>query len=118
MAALVEAMDRCWLDNRLDDLRTYIADDVVFVAPGGARVAGIDAAIESYREFLSRCTVERFEPSGHTVTLRGDAAVVEYGWSMGWRDGATRHDDSGREVVVFARRRGEWKLVWRMQVPA
>jgi ketosteroid isomerase-like protein len=118
LIALVEAMDRCWLERRIDDLAEFLAEDVVVVSPAGLRLTGLDKVTDSYREFMDRCTVERFEASGHTVTQRGDTAVVEYGWDMAWRDGDVRQQAKGREVLVFARRGGQWRVIWRTQVPA
>ena len=43
---------------------------------------GIAHAIESYRQFTSQAQVKRFETSDHSVTQRGDTAVVEYAWQM------------------------------------
>ena len=30
-----EGMDRCWRENRFHDLDTFLADDVIVVAPDG-----------------------------------------------------------------------------------
>jgi hypothetical protein len=66
---------------------------------------------------MTRCCVEAFDDRDHCVTLRGDAAVVEYAWTI-WSDGPTRHDDQGRELLVLARRDHAWRVVWRTQLPA
>ncbi len=115
----VEEMDRCWMEHRFADLSDYIARDVVMVAPGGAqRMEGLDAAIESYRAFMARCEVATFTTSDHVVTRRGPAAIVEYGWHMAWNDQGAEHEAGGREVLVLAARDGEWRVVWRTQLPA
>lgn len=122
LAAFVAAMDRCWLERRFDDLANYLAEDVVMVGPGGGRVEGLASAVESYREFMSRSRIAHFAARDHAVTLRGDTAVVEYGWDMAWESGAEsageRHEASGREVLVLARRADGWRVVWRTQLPA
>lgn len=115
--AFVGEMDRCWMERRFDALARYLADDVVMVAPGGQiRMNGIDAAVGSYREFMSRSEVTRYETSDCIVTERGDAAVVEYGWDMAWESGGETHEATGREVLVLACRAGEWRVVWRTQI--
>ena len=112
-------MDRCWLDQRFDDLAHYIASDVVMVAPDGrTRMEGIGPAVDSYRGFMTRCRVDAFDDRDHCVTLRGDTAVVEYAWSMVWYDGATRHEDQGREVLVLSHRDRAWRIIWRTQLRA
>jgi ketosteroid isomerase-like protein len=118
LIAFVEAMDRCWMEQRYTDLASCIAQDVVMVAPGGqGRIAGLEAATESYREFMERAEISRYRTSGHIVTERGDAAVVEYGWDMEWRSDGSSHKATGREVLVLSRRGGDWRVVWRTQLP-
>jgi ketosteroid isomerase-like protein len=117
LVALVEAMDRSWRERRFDELAQFLSPDIVVVAPNGMRVAGRHAAVDSYREFVTRCIVERYEPGDYAVTESGDTAVVEYGWRMAWRDGAQTFDAAGREVLVLARQEGVWRIVWRAQQP-
>ena len=115
--SLVQSLDRCWVEGRLDDLKAFLAEDVVFVAPGGKpRIEGIAHAIESYRQFTSQAQVQRFETSDHSVTQRGATAIVEYAWQMSSVAGA-EHTDSGRDVLVLARRNENWRVVWRTQIP-
>lgn len=112
-------MDRCWMEHRFADLADYIASDVVMVAPGGkARIQGIEAAVQSYREFMSRCEVKRFRAYDHVVTQCGPAAVVEYNWDMAWSDHEAEHEASGREILMLAQRNGLWRVTWRTQLPA
>ncbi|MEM8696972.1 MAG: nuclear transport factor 2 family protein [Pseudomonadota bacterium] len=110
-------MDRCWQERRFDDLRNYLDENIVIVAPGGgARTAGIEAAIGSYREFMSRSAVTLYETSDTVITERGDTAIIEYSWVMDWTDEGTAHQAEGREILVLGRSGGEWKAVWRKQL--
>ena len=77
---------------------------------------GLDAAVESYREFMSRCDVSRFVATDHVVTERGPMAVVEYDWDMAWDDQGTKHEATGREVLILAQRDEGWRVVWRTQL--
>jgi ketosteroid isomerase-like protein len=116
--SFVESLDRCWIEGRLQDLDAFLAEDVVFVAPGGKpRGEGIAQAIESYRQFTSTAQVERFQTNDYFVTKRGDTAIVEYGWQMTWVAAQSEHDDAGREVLVLSRRNDHWRVVWRTQIP-
>ena len=111
-------MDRCWMEGRFRDLEAFLAEDVVFVAPGGEqRSEGLSTAVESYRQFMSHAQVKRFETSDHVVTPRGDTAVVEYRWQMDWAAGGVDHSETGRDVLVLARRDDDWRVVWRTQIP-
>lgn len=114
----VRGMDECWLRGRLEDLRMYLAEDVVVVAPGGQfRVTGSDAAIESYRQFTSSAEVKVFETDSYFVTERSQTAIVEYEWTMIWVAASVEHNDKGREVLVLANLDGSWRVVWRTQIP-
>ncbi len=118
LVAFVRAMDRCWLEQRFEDLRDFLADDVVFVAPGGAhRVEGLTAAIDSYRAFMAASEVQRFNVSDFRTTERGDTAVVEYAWEMAWTTEGNAFAETGREILVLTRRDGQWRVVWRTQIP-
>jgi ketosteroid isomerase-like protein len=113
-----EAMDRCWMDGRVEDLRNFLADDMVLVAPGGhPRLAGAAAAIDSYRQFLAHARVEQFCASHHVVTTRGTTAVGEYAWKMIWVADGKEHVDTGREILVLTKRNEGWRVVWRAQIP-
>jgi ketosteroid isomerase-like protein len=112
-------MDRCWMERRFSDLSSFIADDIVVVAPGGRqRVKGLDAAMHSYDEFMRRCTVSRFGTSNHIVTERGATAVVEYEWGMAWSDEGVAHEAMGREILALARGDKGWRVIWRAQLSA
>ena len=116
--SFVDSMDRCWMEGRFQDLGAFFAEDVVFVAPGGKhRSVGLAPAIESYRQFLSRAQVTRFQTQDHVVTQRGDAAIVEYAWQMTWVVEGAEHTETGREVLALTRRDGNWRVIWRTQIP-
>ena len=117
LVAFARNLDRCWLEQRFDELAAYLAPDIVFVAAGGAaRLEGREAAVQSYRAFMERSRILRFEASGHEVTESGDAAVVEYGWDMAWESDGEEHAAQGREVLVLSRTGGRWCAIWRMQL--
>ena len=116
--SFVNAMDACWMERRFEDLRSFLAEDSVLVAPGGqVRIEGVDAAIESYRELMSHSHVRRYATADHAITLRGNAAVVEYRWEMVWSGDGPEHNEAGREVLVLAHRDSKWRVVWRTQIP-
>jgi ketosteroid isomerase-like protein len=119
MIAFVGEMDRCWIERRFTDLSAYLADDVILVAPGGKhRMEGVDASIESCREFMSRSDVTRFQTSDHVVTRRGSTAVVEYDWDMSWSDQGIDQGTQGRDILVLAQQHDRgWRVMWRTQLP-
>lgn len=111
-------MDRCWREGRFHDLDSYLANDVVLVAPDGkTRLEGLAAAVESYREFMAASLVEHYTTSDHAVTHRGSTAIIEYHWNMAWTSAGMDYDDKGREILVLALREESWRVVWRTQIP-
>ena len=77
LIAFVSEMDCCWMERRFEDLTAYLAEDVVMAPPRGQlRVQGLEADVESYREFMGRCEVDRFVTRDHVVTLRGATAII------------------------------------------
>jgi ketosteroid isomerase-like protein len=118
IVAQISAMDRCWLERRFADLKSHLTEDAVFVTPNGRRVLGRDAAVESYREFMSRSQVHRYQASEPMVTQKGDTAVAEYGWDMAWDSDGQSYEAKGREVLVLAREDGAWSVIWRTQLGA
>lgn len=116
--SFVRALDECWMQGRPQDLESFLAEDVVLVAPGGKpRILGITQAIESYRQFTEYAEVSRFETYDYVVTKRGDTAIVEYEWKMTWTSSGAEHNDVGREVLVIVQREKKWQVVWRTQIP-
>jgi ketosteroid isomerase-like protein len=112
-------MDACWQGRRFEDLRSYLADDVVLVsAVPMPRVEGIEAAIEHYRNFMSYAQLTHCRQYSHVSTVRGDTIVVEFGAIVEWIYHDQAHHNEGLEVAVLARRAGAWRVVWRTQTVA
>ena len=118
ISARIRAMDRCWLEGRFADLKTYLAEDVVFVAPNGNRALSRDTAIASYQNFMSHAKIRRFEASEPVVTQQNDTAVAEYAWDMAWDSEGQSYEAKGREVLVFTRSADGWSVIWRTQLGA
>jgi ketosteroid isomerase-like protein len=115
---IVEAMDRCWLERRFDDLNAYLASDVLFVAPNGSELRGAAGAIQSYREFLDRCTVEAYETTDWEASLHGGEAVVRYTWRMRWASGGSAQAATGQETLLLSKRPDGWRVASRTQTPS
>jgi len=113
----VRQMDCCWIEQRFDDLPDYLAPEITVVTPFGRRFQGLAVIVENYREFMGRNEVRSFVPSDFYVTEAGDAAVVEYTWTMEWADKEQIHNAKGREVLALSRRDGAWRIFWRTQIP-
>jgi uncharacterized protein (TIGR02246 family) len=112
----VKALDLCWRDGRVDEAAELLAPDVVVVGSHGRRFSGRDAVLAGYRDFIAMAEVRSFNPTNYAVTAHGDAAVVEYQWTMQWTSGGQAHDERGREFLALAHTGGSWRIFWRMQL--
>lgn len=115
---LLSRINTAWLERRFDELTALFAEDIVLVAPGfAARLAGREASIETFREFMNRAAVTSYLEDDLRVSINGDTAVADFAWEMTWTDADTPHRQRGRDLFVFTRRQGEWRVVWRTLLP-
>lgn len=117
----VTALDRCWTERRFDELVYFLHEDFVIVAPdANVRVAGIEPAIKSYKDFMSSVEIESYAPGRHKTMEANGTAVIEYEWTMIWRTKGQdeARTENGRETLVLANRDNDWRAIWRMQLPA
>jgi ketosteroid isomerase-like protein len=116
---VVSRLSAAWQSRRYEELVGYLDDDVVIVAPGFlGRVEGRKACIESYREFMERVTIERYEEAVPVIDVWEGVAVATYRWEMAWTSGGVPNRDAGHDILVLHRRPpgsagGAWRVVWR-----
>jgi ketosteroid isomerase-like protein len=113
---IIKALDQCWSEGRFDDLAELLAPDIVVVGSHGNRFVGRDKVLEGYRDFRAAAEVKLFKPDKYQATTRGDAALVEYEWTMQWTSKGQNHDARGREILALSRQGGDWKIFWRTQI--
>lgn len=89
----VKSLDMFWSEGRFGELADVLAPDVVVVGSHGRRFVGRDAVLAGYRDFRATAEVKVFKSENYVATTQGDAAVVEYEWTMQWTSGgqATMH---------------------------
>lgn len=112
----VKSLDMFWSEGRFGELADVLAADVVVVGSHGRRFVGRDAVLAGYRDFRATAEVKVFKSENYVATTQGDAAVVEYEWTMQWTSGGQSHDARGREILVLVRGGGGWKVFWRTQI--
>ena len=116
LEAFVRRLNRSWLEGRLDDLRQYFADDVCLLPPGTAQpIMGVDAVINTYREFLAIGTLHRFELSNITTFVSGNVGVCRLDFDVDYEIESGRFVESGSEVYVLDLQGAEPKIIWRTQ---
>jgi ketosteroid isomerase-like protein len=115
---VVSRISTAWQSRRFEDLAGYFDDEMVIVAPGfQGRVEGRKACIESYREFMERVSIQRYEEAVPVIDVWKDTAVATYRWEMDWTSGGVPNRDAGRDILVLYRAESggtaEWRVVWR-----
>ncbi|MHC4816820.1 MAG: nuclear transport factor 2 family protein, partial [Planctomycetota bacterium] len=63
-------------------------------------------------------STDAFEVQDHAVRVFGDTAVASYRFGVQYEHAGRQHDETGGELMVFARQEGGWRAVWRMRLPA
>jgi uncharacterized protein (TIGR02246 family) len=113
-------IDRCndaWTAGRPADAGLLYADDAVLVAPGLAdTVRGRDAITETYVQFLSAATVERFDVERRSLHTFDATAIAAYVFEIDYTMGDTAHSERGEEILLLHRRESGWQVSWRTQV--
>ena len=101
--ALLQARARAWEEGDLEAIAVGYAPDVVLIAPGGIRLAGLAALRESNARYFAEYTDIRVELK--RVILDGDQGALEWTWSETRRaDGKRRSVD---DAIVFELRAGK-----------
>lgn len=114
---VIRAVNDCWLNGWYDQLDQYFDDSVVLERPGFAgRIEGREALIASYREFGERAHVRRFQSGTPSVHVRGDTAVCTAPFVVCYEHDGRSVEESGTDLLVFARADRRWVIVWRTVV--
>ena len=116
VAIALRRLSESWRNRRYDELRDCFHDSAVMAVPGfSGRVAGRDALVESYREFMDRSTLDSYAEAPATIEIFENAAIAHFQWEMVWTSGGKQDRSSGRDLFAFVREpeSGRWKAVWR-----
>jgi hypothetical protein len=114
VSAAMRRINQAWLDGRVKDLAALVHPEIVMVIPGFAgRVAGRDAFLAGFEDFLQNAKTHDYREHDHQVDVAGETAVMSFRFDMVYeRDGA-RYRSTGRDLWVFQQHQNEWVAVWR-----
>jgi SnoaL-like domain len=88
-------------------------------APDGHLLCrGREAMVRSYVDYTRAVDTLHFRETDHAVHVAGGTAVVSYGFEVIYELDGKRHDEVGRERLVFTLDDGRWSAVWRTQTSA
>ena len=57
-----------------------------------------------------------FEATDEHVDVHGDTAVATYHFRVQFELDGVTHDETGHEMLVFARMSDGWRVIWRTQI--
>lgn len=85
------------------------------IAPPGSteRVSGRDAYVGSYRQYDDTATTHEFRAETPQIDIVGGVAVAVCPFFIDYELQGTRHRESGKDLLVFRRIDGEWRVIWR-----
>lgn len=112
--AIIKDVNDATLGSKQTDLGQFFHNDVKFVAPDfNSALEGKEAALNSYREFREIAELKGYELGEPDVSIFNTTAVATYSFDMRYKLGQETYHESGRDIVVLARRDDQWKIVWR-----
>jgi ketosteroid isomerase-like protein len=118
-AEWVHRYDAAWLGKDWGRVHASLCEDVQFLSPDFAGpLVGRTAVLDGMRTFLDRVQVHEYNATDLQSHHSGPVAVVTYRWQMHWTAGGAQRSSAGRDVLVLRRESGDWRLVWRAQLPA
>lgn len=115
----IEAANAAWLGGRPLEVAPLFHDEAVMATPDGRPFRlGIAAVVQSYEDYCRQATTHGFDVTDRAIHVFGGTAVVSYRFRVRYEHGGEEHDETGGELMVFARQEEGWRAVWRMQLPA
>jgi hypothetical protein len=107
-----------WLKKGYDEIGDLLLEDMVVAPPGfEKRIQGRQAYVQSYREYDQSAITREFTPGVPEIDVVGDTAVAVCPFYAVYEMKGQEYQEKGRDILVFSRAAGEWKVAWRtMQI--
>jgi len=118
--ATVQAINRAWAVHRsLDSLRPHFHPRFVGIYPGGLRLEGAEALLNSYAEFLGGATVNWYREERPTVQVFGGDrfVVVTYVYNIEWVQRGRTLRESGNSMYSLVKEGERWLAVGQEYQP-
>ena len=112
--ALVEKINRAWLEKRPEDLSAFFHPSVAMALPGFVVYSeGAASMVRGFEEFTESCTVESHSFTDWHVHAADDTAVVSFHFEMVYERDGKRFRSTGRDLWVVSLSGPSPKAVWR-----
>ncbi|MEM7283845.1 MAG: nuclear transport factor 2 family protein [Pseudomonadota bacterium] len=110
------ALNDAWLEKNYSELYAYFSKDCVLLTPSGSdTLAGVDAMVDSYRQFGELAAIHDFSILNIETFTRSDLAVAHLTYEIDYEIGGERHLEQGMEVYVLSVTGNYHQVVWRTQ---
>jgi hypothetical protein len=114
VTAVLDRINRAWLDRRPADLVPLFHPALTMVFPGfRGRAEGRAANVAGFEDFCTHATVHEYRETDRQVDVADSTAVVSFAFEMVYERGGKRNRATGRDLWVFTRLGGAWLAVWR-----
>lgn len=111
---MVRRINELWLIQRYDDIGGFLSEQAVIAPPGfDGRIRGRAAYVQSYREYDQAATTHEFSPGEPEIDVVGDVAIAVCPFFVVYELAGRLYREHGRDLLVFSRSTGEWRVVWR-----
>ena len=115
---LIRELNAAWPEGRLEEVGRCFDEEAVMVPPGGGvLIRGREAIVGSFRGFLGMAKVHGFEILDPTVAAFGSTACAVVPFQIHYELQGQVYDEKGEDILVLMQNAGEWRIVWRTQVP-
>jgi ketosteroid isomerase-like protein len=109
----LSSINQAWLEGRPRDLEPLLAPNVVTLLPGGSRVEGREALVQSFVDMCENARVHGFEESDRQVDVFGETAVASFAFVLVYERNGEKYRSTGRDIWVFSRGDGGWQAIYR-----
>lgn len=110
----VKSINEHWLNKEYEKIGDYVSDTVVLFPPGSEKqILSREGYIQSYRDYDLSAATREFSTEAPDIEIYGDAAVAVCPFHVEYELNGKIYQERGRDILVFSRSDGHWKLVWR-----
>lgn len=113
----ITQLNKTWQDKKYAELYNFFDQNVLMLPPGSARaVAGVEAMVESYRQFGSMATIYSFDINEMAVYEFGETFICHMQFSVDYEIESGRYQEKGLEVYTIKNDGHSFKIIWRTQI--
>jgi hypothetical protein len=113
VSGTLSSINQAWLEGRPRDLERYLDPNVVMLLPGGSRVEGRGALVQSFVDMCENARVLGFEESDRQIDLHDGFAIASFAFLLVYEREGARYRSTGRDLWVFSRIEGSFRAVYR-----